>query len=38
MRDLQYFISIYAHIGALQSAHKLVQRHDQAMALWCYGV
>ena len=36
MRDLQYFISIYAHIGALQSAHKLVQRHDQAMALWCF--
>ncbi|AXH15823.1 hypothetical protein CP985_03565 [Malaciobacter mytili LMG 24559] len=34
MKKKTYFLSIYAHIGELEAAYKIVRRHDQCMALW----
>lgn len=29
-----FLLSVYAHIGPLACAYKIIRRHDQAMALW----
>lgn len=33
-RSPSYFLSIYAHVGRLESDYHLLRRHDQAIALW----